>query len=68
MSPIQCYIKNKDSSTILTPCNRPTTIHKNPPCISFYLPSTPFVCWEWRTRKERATKENQPVFYKKLRK
>ena len=60
MSPLQCYIKNKDSYTILTPCNRPIRVVKNPPVISYYLPPTPFVSWQWREKKERSPNDRKP--------
>ena len=60
MSPLQCYIKNKDSYTILAPCNRPITVFKNPPVISYYLPPTPFVSWQWREKKERSPNDRKP--------
>ena len=60
MSPLQCYIKNKDSYTILAPCNRPITVFKNPPTISNYLPSTPIVSWQWREKKERTPNDRKP--------
>ena len=60
MSPLQCYIKNKDSYTILAPCNRPITVFKNPPVISYYLPPTPFVSWQWREKKERSLNDRKP--------
>ena len=60
MSPLQCCIKNKDSNTILAPCNRPITVFKNPPVISYYLPPTPFVSWQWREKKERSPNDRKP--------
>ena len=60
MSPLQCYIKNKDSYTILAPCNRPITVFKNPPVISYYLPPTRFVSWQWREKKERSPNDRKP--------
>ena len=60
MSPLQCYIKNKDSYTILTPCNRAIAVFKDPPRISYYLPPTPFVSWKWREKKERSPNDRKP--------
>ena len=67
LSPLQCYIKNQDSYTILAPCNRPLTVYnrnnektKNLPDISFYLPPSYFVSWEWRYKKERPSNERKP--------
>ena len=67
LSPLQCYIKDKDSYTILAPCNRPLVVYnrenektKNLPDISFYLPSKYFVSWEWRYKKERPSNERKP--------
>ena len=64
MSPLKCYVKNPDSYTILTPCDWPTIIYKNPPDIEFFLPSTEQICWE----KQNTQKENQRKKYKKNQK
>ena len=53
MSPLRCFVKTRESTTILAPCNRPLSIYTNPPDISFFLPTTPVVHWEWRTKKEK---------------
>ena len=60
MSPLRCYIKNQDSTTILAPCNRPLVVYANPPDVSFFLPSTPFVDWEWRSKKEKPSDARKP--------
>ena len=60
MSPLRCFVKNRDSTTILAPCNRPLVVYTNPPDISFFLPSTPFVQWEWRTKKEKPSDSRKP--------
>ena len=54
------YQKNKDSYTILAPCNRPITVFKNPPVMSYYLSPTPFVSWQWREKKERSPNDRKP--------
>ena len=60
-TPIRCYIKNSNAYTYLTPCNRPTVLHKDAPDIEDFLPSTDSVMWKWRTKKERAYAERKPA-------
>ena len=47
--PLRCY--TKDSPTILAESTMPTRLHKDAPRIEFYLPSTEYVEWQWRTKK-----------------
>ena len=60
MSPLLCYVKKQDSSTLLAPCNRPLVVYTDPPDISFFLPSTPFVDWKWRSKKEKPSDSRKP--------
>ena len=59
LSPLRCYVKNPDSYTILAPCRRALSIFTNAPDIEFYLPSTSFVKWEWRTKKEKPSESRK---------
>ena len=53
ISPLKCYVKDRNSSTILTPCNRPGKFTKDILNIDIaeYLPPTEFIKWEWRDKK-----------------
>ena len=59
LSPLRCYVKNPDSYTILGPCRRALSIFTDAPDIEFYLPSTSFVKWEWRTKKEKPSESRK---------
>ena len=61
MSPLQCYVKNPNSYTILTPCNMPTIVYKNPPDIEYFLPSTELVSWKWREKKAAEYARRKPT-------
>ena len=61
LATLRCYIKNKDAYTILTPCNNPTTVYKNPPDVEEFLPSTDKIQWKWRQKKEKAFALRNPT-------
>ena len=52
ISPLKCYAKDKNSLTILTPCNKVGKFTKDVLNIDIedYLPSTEFLKWEWRKK------------------
>ena len=53
ISLLKCYVKVRNSTTILTPCNKPGRVIKDILNIDIaeYLPSTEFIKWEWRKKK-----------------
>ena len=59
--PLRAYVKNSNSYTYLTPCNRPTQIYIDAPDIEKFLPSTEEVEWKWRTKRVRTNKERKPT-------
>ena len=63
ISPIKCYVKDSNSSTILTPCNKPGKFTKDVLNIDIadYLPSTEFIKWEWRTHKLASSNDRRPT-------
>ena len=62
ISPLKCYVKDSNSTTILTPCNRPGkfTVDVLDIDIEEYLPSTEFIKWEWRNRKLASSNDRKP--------
>lgn len=51
LSPLRCYNKKEDASTILASSKKPTQLHPNGPEPSLFLPPTKRVSWVWRTKK-----------------
>ena len=49
IEPLRCY--TKDGPTTLAESNKPTRVHSNAPRIEFFLPSTKYIEWQWRTKK-----------------
>ena len=62
ISPLKCYVKDRNSTTILTPCNRPGKFTEDVLDIDIedYLPSTEFIKWEWRNKKLVSSNDRKP--------
>ena len=62
ISPLKCYVKDSNSTTILVPCNKPGkfTVDVLDIDIEEYLPSTEFIKWEWRNRKLASSNDRRP--------
>ena len=63
ISPLKCYVKDRDSTTILAPCNRPGKIVKDILSVDIveYLPPTEFIKWEWRRKKLPSCNDRKPT-------
>ena len=63
ISPLKCYVKDSESTTILTPCNKPGKFTKDVLVIDIedYLPSTEFIKWEWRNKKLASSNDRKPT-------
>ena len=63
ISPLKCYVKDRNSTTILTPCNRPGKFTEDVLNIDIadYLPPTEFIKWEWRKKKLPSSNDRKPV-------
>ena len=63
ISPLKCYVKDRDSSTILAPCNRPGKFVEDVLNIDIgdYLPSTERIKWEWRRKKLPSYNDRKPT-------
>ena len=63
ISPLKCYVKDSNGTTILTPCNKPGkfTVDVLNIEIGDYLPSTEFIKWEWRTHKLASSNDRKPT-------
>ena len=63
ISPLKCYVKDRNSTTILTPCNRPGKFTEDVLDIDIedYLPSTEFIKWEWRNKKLVSSNDRKPT-------
>ena len=63
ISPLKCYVKDRNSTTILTPCNKPGRIVKDILNIDIgeYLPPTEFIKWEWRIKKLPSCNDRKPT-------
>ena len=63
ISPLKCYTKEKNSTTLLVPCNKPGRVVKDALNIDIaeYLPSTEFIKWEWRIKKLASSNDRKPA-------
>ena len=63
ISPLKCYVKDSESTTILTPCNKPGKFTEDVLVIDIedYLPSTEFIKWEWRNKKLASSNDRKPA-------
>ena len=63
ISPLKCYVKDSNSSTILTPCNKPGKFTPDVLNIDIadYLPPTEFINWKWRTHKLASSNDRKPT-------
>ena len=63
ISPLKCYVKDSNGTTILTPCNKPGKFTKEVLNIDIadYLPPTEFIKWEWRTHKLASSNDRKPT-------
>ena len=63
ISPLKCYVKDSESTTILTPCNKPGKFTEDVLNINIedYLPSTEFIKWEWRNHKLASSNDRKPT-------
>ena len=63
ISPLKCYVKDSESTTILTPCNKPGKFTEDVLNIDIedYLTSTEFIKWEWRNHKLASSNDRKPT-------
>ena len=63
ISPLKCYVKDKNGTTILTPCNKAGKFTEDVLNIdiSDYLPPTEFLKWEWRRKKLPSSNDRKPT-------
>ena len=63
ISPLKCYVKDCNSTTILTPCNKPGKFTEDVLNIDIeeYLPSTEFIKWKWRNKKLASSNDRKPT-------
>ena len=61
--PLKCYVKDCNSTTILTPCNKPGKFTEDVLNIDIeeYLPSTEFIKWKWRNKKLASSNDRKPT-------
>ena len=64
ITPLKCYAKDKNSTTILTPCNKAGKYTEDVLNIDIedYLPSTEFLKWEWRKKKLASSNDRKPIW------
>ena len=64
ISPLKCYVKGKNSTTILTPCNKAGKYTEDVLNIDIedYLSSTEFLKWEWRKKKLASSNDRKPIW------
>ena len=53
MVPLQCYVKNSNTASVLARCKEPTKVH-HADAPSLLLPDTQHVSWIWHTKKSHA--------------
>ena len=63
ISPLKCYVKDCNSTTILVPCNKPGKFTEDVLNIDIeeYLPSTEFIKWKWRNKKLASSNDRKPT-------
>ena len=63
ISPLKCYVKDFNSTTILTPCNKPGKFTEDILNIDIaeYLPPTEFIKWKWRNKKLPSSNDRKPT-------
>ena len=61
--PLKCYVKDCNSTTILTPCNKLGKFTEDVLNIDIeeYLPSTEFIKWKWRNKKLASSNDRKPT-------
>ena len=64
ISPLKCYVKDKNSTTILVPCNKAGKYTEDVLNIDIadYLPPTEFLKWEWRKKKLASSNDRKPTW------